>query len=209
MAQRGYAVVSISYQLTMQNLGFGCTTKSTDKIRAFNKASEDISFAVKYILENKNKFNIDEDKIILAGSSAGAEAVLNLAYVYNNKILPKRFKFAGVISMAGAIISLKNINNKKAIPTQLFHGTKDKLVPYNIAPHDYCKKKDKGYLILYGSKAIANKLNKLNEPYYIYTIKKGDHSWAGRPMYECVNDMIDFIYFDVLKKRKRQIDITM
>ncbi|QNM85957.1 alpha/beta hydrolase [Polaribacter pectinis] len=205
LAERGYAVASISYRLTMQKLGFGCATNFKDKINAFNFASEDISYAVKFILDNKKKFNIDSKKIILVGTSAGAEAILNLVYVYNNKILARNFKFAGVISMAGAIVSTENITLKNAIPTQLFHGTKDKLVPYNIAPHHYCNKKDKGYLMLYGSKAISEKLNSLKKPFYLYTIKDGDHSWSGRPMQECTEEIIDFLYYDVLKNNKRQI----
>ena len=109
MAERGYAVASISYQLTMQKLGFGCNTKATDKINAFNTASNDISYAINYLIKYKGRFNINPEQIILMGSSAGAEAVLNLAYVQNNKILRKKFKFAGVISMAGAVISLDRI----------------------------------------------------------------------------------------------------
>ncbi|TMM31937.1 alpha/beta hydrolase [Polaribacter aestuariivivens] len=209
LAERGYAVASISYRLTMQKLGFGCNTSSEDKIEAFNNASEDISYAIDYILKNKRKFKIDSSKIILIGTSAGAEAILNLAYIYDNKILPEDFKFAGIISMAGALISLEKITSKNAIPMQLFHGTDDRLVPYNIAPHHYCNEKDKGYLMLYGSKAIADKLKKIDKSYYLYTIKNGDHSWSGRPMQECFNEIIDFLFYDVLKKENRQAEIEV
>lgn len=209
LAARGYAVASISYRLTMQRLGFGCNTNATDKINAFNSVSEDISYAVSYLLKHKRKYNIDTKKIILVGTSAGAEAILNLAYVYDNKILPKDFKFAGIISMAGAITSLDKININNAIPTQFFHGTKDALVPYNTAPHHYCKETDKGFLLLHGAKAIANKLKDLNKPFYLYTIKDGDHSWSGRPMQENRKEILDFLYFDVLKNKKRQINFTL
>ena len=209
MAKRGYAVASISYQLTMQKLGFGCNTKAKDKIDAFNTASNDISSAINYLLKYKKKFNINPDQIILMGTSAGAEAVLNLAYVYDSKILSKEFKFAGVISMAGAIITLDNITAETAIPTQLFHGTDDKLVPYNIAAHHYCDKNSAGYLKLYGSKAIANKLKDIDKPFYLFTIKKGDHSWSGRPMYQCRKEIVDFLYYDVLKSNQRQTEIVI
>ena len=209
MAARGYAVASISYRLTMKELGFGCATKATAKKNAFNAASEDISLAVKYLLKRKNKFRLNTNNIILIGSSAGAEAILNLVYVYNNKILPDDFKFAGVISMAGALSSLENITHKTAIPTQLFHGTADPLVPYNIAPHHYCDSEDAGYLMLYGSKAIAHKLKSIKASFYLYTIEKGNHSWSGRPIYQCSKEMIDFLYYDVLKKEKRQIEVIL
>ncbi|WP_339662498.1 carboxylesterase family protein [uncultured Polaribacter sp.] len=206
MAGRGYAVASVSYRLTMQNIGFGCATNSTDKINAFNDASEDISLAVKFIIDHKEKYNIDARKIILIGTSAGAEAILNLAYVYNNKILPSDFKFAGIISMAGAVTTIENITHQNAIPTQLFHGINDKIVPYNVASHHYCSKKSEGYLVLYGSKAIADKLKNIGKSYYLYSVKKGDHSWSIRPIIYSKPEIIDFLYYDVLKQSKRQIE---
>nr|WP_036841449.1 carboxylesterase family protein [Polaribacter sp. Hel_I_88] len=209
MAERGYAVASISYQLTMKKLGFGCNTKSSDKINAFNTASDDIIQATNYLIKYKERFNINPNQIILMGTSAGAEAVLNLAYVYTSKTLSKEVKFAGVISMAGAIITLDNITTKTAIPTQLFHGTNDKLVPYNVAPHHYCDKNSVGYLKLYGSKAIANKLKEIDKSFYLYTIKKGDHSWSGRPMNQCRKEIVDFLYYDVLKKNNRQTETAI
>lgn len=207
LTQRGYAVASISYRLTMKRKGFGCNTNADDKINAFNIASEDISFALQYLLKKKRKFNVNADKIILVGSSAGAEAVLHLAYVYQNSILPKDFKLAGIISMAGALISLDNINEKTAIPTQFFHGTSDTLVPFNAAPHHYCSKNDVGYLPLFGAQAIANQLKSLNKSYYLYTVKNGDHSWNSRPMYQCRTEILDFLYFDVLQQKNRQTEI--
>jgi para-nitrobenzyl esterase len=209
MAARGYAVAAISYRLTRKKLGFGCATKSEDKIIAFNEASKDISAAVRYLLNKSSEFRINTNKIVLIGSSAGAEAVLNLVYVYNDKTLPKSFKFAGVISMAGALTSVENITTETAIPTQLFHGTKDQLVPYNTAPHHYCNTNDAGYLLLFGSKAIANKLKKITAPYYLYTIDEGDHSWASRPMFQCTKEIVDFLYYDVLHRNNRSIERTL
>jgi len=205
MAQQGYAVAAISYRLIMKGIGFGCTTNADLKINAFNEVSKDISYAVKYFLKRNKKLKIDPSKIILVGSSAGAEAVLNLAYVYDNKILASDFKFAGIIAMAGATISVDKITTDTAIPTQLFHGIKDNLVPYNIASHHYCNIDAKGYLPLYGSKAIADKLKAINKPFYLYSIKDGDHSWNARPIYQCKNEIIDFLNYDVLQKKSRQI----
>ncbi|QXP69308.1 carboxylesterase family protein [Polaribacter sp. R2A056_3_33] len=208
MVQYGYSVASISYRLTMKGKGFGCATNSSLKIAAFNEVSKDISYAVKYLIAHKNKFKIDIDNIILVGSSAGAEAILNLAYVYDNKILNKNFKFAGIIAMAGAITSIDNITSDNAIPTQLFHGVKDNLVPYYIASHHYCKLASPGYLNLFGSRAIANKLKAINKPYYLYSIKEGSHNWNSKPIYECTKEIIDFLYYDVLKRNNRQIETT-
>ena len=208
MAKNGFAVASISYRLTMKKLGFGCNTEASLKKEAFIKASEDISYATKYLIDNKKKFNIDTTKVILVGSSAGAEAILNLAYVYENKILEEEFKYAGVIAMAGAITSIEKISTKRAIPTLLFHGTKDKLVPYNVAPHHYCKKNKKGYLQLYGSKAIANKLKELNTSYNLYTIQNGNHSWNSKPMFVYFREMISFIDHQILQSKYQQKEVV-
>ncbi|GAA4975665.1 alpha/beta hydrolase [Algibacter aquimarinus] len=209
IAKRGYAVASISYRLIMKKLGFSCNTKAKDKIEAFNTASEDISYAVKYILENNSLFKINPDKIIISGTSSGAEAVLNLAYVYKNKILPRKFKFAGVIGMAGAITTLEYIDDSRAIPTQLFHGTNDNKVPYHIAAHHYCNEKDDGYLMLYGSRAIADRLKGLGKSYYLFSIHGGTHSWSGMPMHRCVSEVVDFLYYDIVKNSNRQTERTI
>lgn len=209
MAKKGYAIASISYQLIMKKKGFGCNTKTKDKIEAFDTAAEDISHAVKYIIKNDAIFNINEEKIVISGTSAGAEAVLHLVYVYDNKILPKKFKFAGVIGMAGAIISLDQIGKEKAIPTQLFHGTNDNLVPYHIAAHHYCTPESKGYMMLYGSRAIADRLKGLGKSYFLFSVNGGTHSWSGIPMYRCIMEVTDFLYNDVLNDGKRQTERTI
>lgn len=209
IAQRGYAVASISYRLIMKKLGFDCNTKTKEKIKALNTASEDISYAIKYFIENETTFNINPEKIVLSGTSSGAEAVLNLAYVYKNRILPKKFELAGLISMAGALTTLEHINIESAIPTQLFHGTNDNKVPYHIAAHHYCNENDDGYLILYGSKAIANRLKGLGKTYYLFSINGGTHSWSGMPMHLCVSEVVDFLYYDIINARKRQTERTI
>jgi para-nitrobenzyl esterase len=127
-AARGYAIAAISYRLTRKKLGFSCATKSEDKIIAFNKASKNISAAVPYLLNKNSKFKINTHKIVLIGTNTVAEAILNLVYVYTDKTLPKSLKFAGVISMTGALTSLEKMTTKTAIPTQLFQGTKEQLV---------------------------------------------------------------------------------
>ncbi|MGQ1946157.1 alpha/beta hydrolase [Geofilum sp. OHC36d9] len=198
LAQRGYAVASVSYRLTMKGIGFGCDVDADQKLAAIDSASYDVSLAIKYILDDAKEFHIDKNKVILAGSSAGAETVLNMVYVYENEILPSGFKYAGVISMAGAVTTLDKINCDTAIPTQLFHGTGDKLLPYDIAPHHYCNSNDKGHLMLYGSKPIAERLKGLGASYYFYSVCGGSHSWAGLPMSRSFDEIIDFLYHDVV-----------
>ena len=192
MALNGIAFASISYRLTMKKTVFGCNVPSNLKIKAFDDAAKDIRRATDFLISNNDDLNFDASNIILMGSSAGAEAVLHLAFVQKNNIQPD-FNFAGVIAYSGAISTLENISAETAIPSLLFHGVKDKLVPYDVAPHHYCKKNSKGYLTLFGSKAIADKLAEIDKSYILFTITNGDHSWNYKPMVYYRQEIIEFI----------------
>ncbi len=210
LAARGYAVASVSYRLTMKDVGFGCDIKAEDKKKAIEDASSDVMRAVEHILYHDSTFEIDKRKVILLGSSAGAETVLNLAYMTDYSNVLKDFQFAGIVSMAGALIDINAINAENKIPTQLFHGTGDPTVPYNVAPHHYCPGNDPGYLMLYGGSAIAERLKGLGEAYYLYSITGGSHDWAGKPFNFCFNEIIDFLYNDILYPGvKRQTERTI
>jgi acetyl esterase/lipase len=211
MAKKGYAVVSISYRLTMKGKGFGCDQTAQNKIKTFQAAAQDIRMATKYILDQQQQWGISPDKIVLAGSSAGAEAVLHAAYWKlsdlppNTTVLPDNFRYAGVISMAGALVDLQLITESTAIPTLMFHGTCDNLVPYATAPHHYCQPGNPGYLILHGARSIADRLHDLGMPYYLFTICNGAHEWAGKPLTANRHIVLDFMYNDILRKSYRQI----
>lgn len=215
LAKRGYVAISMSYRLTMKKAGFGCDVPAADKIQTFKKAGEDISRAVAYLQQNAQQYGIDMDRIVLAGSSAGAEAVIHAAYwkdtyIYEgDQILPKTFHYAGVISMAGALKDVNMITADNAIPTQLFHGTCDNLVPYAMAPHHYCPSDSPGYLLLYGGGSIADRLDQLDKSYYLVTACGGGHEWAGKPMSANFNDITDFLYYDVMLHKDRKTNRTI
>lgn len=210
-AKKGYTVASISYRLTMKGKSFSCDQAAQNKIRTFQAAAQDIRQATKYILDRQVEWGIDPAKIVLAGSSAGAEAILHAAYWKqedlppNTVALPAGFRYAGLISMAGAIVNLQLINETTAIPSLFFHGTCDNLVPYATAPHHYCQAGDVGYLILHGARSIADRLQDIGKPYYLFTICNGKHEWAGRPLTANRHTMLDFMYHDILRRSYRQI----
>jgi poly(3-hydroxybutyrate) depolymerase len=204
LAGYGYVCASISYRLTRKDIptGFGCDCPATDKLNTFQAAVQDLQDATFFLIERRESFSIDPQRIILAGSSAGAETVLNTAYqppmCYGLDSGP--VSYAGVISMAGAIPDTVKIYPESAIPSLLFHGTCDDLVPYATAPHRYCKKEQPGYLLLYGSWSIADKLAKLHVPYWLYTTCGGGHEMAGKPMTEYFDVITKFCYDFVIQK---------
>jgi hypothetical protein len=81
----------------------------------------------------------------------------------------ERFKIAGVVSMWGGVTDLTMLDNNR-IPTLLFHGTADNIVPCNegLPFKDTMGKPIHGFLSLfgkiYGSEPIYAKLKSLNVP---------------------------------------------
>ena len=208
LAQRGYVAGSITYRLTRKGTetAFGCDCPAVDKLNTFNKAVEDIQDATFFMIKNRDKMGIDPQKIILSGSSAGAEAVLNAAYQppYCYDLDSGPVSYAGVISMAGAIPDTSRIYKGSAVPSLLFHGTCDNLVPYASAPHHYCKESQPGYLILHGAYTISEKLKKVGTPYWLYSYCNAAHEIAGNPMTANFNEIIDFCYSFILNNGTEQ-----
>ena len=184
-AQNGIASATITYTLYMKGKSFGCDGILSEKIRAIQIAANQTWLATSFFLENHEIFNIDTAEIFIGGSSAGAETVLHAAFwdqdemgLYPQK-LSASFKYAGVISGAGAIADINLINEETKIPILFSHGTDDKLVPYAIAPHHYCKTTDSDYLMLFGAFSIFQKLLELNESAYLMSYNGGGHEHSG------------------------------
>ncbi len=208
LSRHGYVVSSITYRLLRQGkeTAFGCNCPAVDKLNTFNEAVEDLQDATFFMIKNRQKFGIDPQKIILSGSSAGAETVLNTAYQppYCYGLDSGPVSYAGVISMAGAIPDTARIFKESAVPSLLFHGTCDNLVPYASASHHYCKQSESGYLILHGAYTIAGKLKKLGTPYWLYTYCNAAHEIAGKPMTSNLNEILDFCYSYIVNKGTEQ-----
>lgn len=189
----GFIGVSISYRLLRKGskTGFGCKCSKEEKLFTFAKAAEDFLDATNYIIQNSDSLHINSEKIIAGGSSAGAEAVLSAVYMKDYFIedttIYDNINYAGVISFAGAMVDEEFITKENAVPTILFHGTKDSIVPFSKAPHHLCKLNDKGYLILNGSEVIFMRLEKLNTSYYLFRVEGGQHEVASIPFHELDN----------------------
>lgn len=209
MAGYGYVAVSMSYRLSRKNTatGFGCDCPAEDKINTFIGAIQDIQDASYFLIEHREQFGINPQKVILAGSSAGAEAALNAAYqppmCYGLDSGP--VSYAGVISMAGAIPDTVVIYEESVVPSLFFHGTDDNLVPYATAPHRYCEKGQPGYLILNGPETIVQKLDKLNASYWLHTTCGGAHEISDLPMTEYFDIITEFCQRFVINGEKESV----
>ncbi|MCK0124625.1 alpha/beta hydrolase [Gelidibacter sp. F2691] len=204
-AERGYIGVLISYRLTRkgQATGFGCDCPKADKLATFKSAAIDFLDAAKFIYENKALLGADVSKIIAGGSSAGAEGMLNAVYMreYFVDDLKKydRVKFAGVFSLAGAMVNADYVTKENALPSVFFHGTADNLVPFASAAHHTCKPEKKGYIMLDGSATIVDRLLELQMPYYLYKVVGGKHELSSIP-FDQMDGVFDFFKQTISKK---------
>src|SRR5690606_12799832 len=155
MAKMGYTVASLSYRLSRKGkaTGFGCDCPTQEKIKTIKMSGEDVLDALHFIKNKNDEFKVDFDRVVLIGSSAGAEAVVNLAYMRGSDLYKDLnygdLEFAGVLSFAGALLELDDLTAENAVPAMFFHGMKDRLVPYDVAAHHYCAEDAAGYLKLY------------------------------------------------------------
>ncbi|AWH84589.1 esterase [Flavobacterium album] len=198
-ASKGYAVASISYSLYMKGKNFSCGGTIPEKIKAIQIAANQLQQAVVFFISNKDTYNIDPSKIFISGSSAGAETVLHAAFwdktmmqLYPGR-LPEGFKYAGIISGAGAIMDINLINKNTLVPVMLFHGSCDKTVPYGTAAHHYCPTNSSGWLMLFGSYSIYNHMLGLNGSTHLVTYCGGEHDYSDMLFAKGQQTIIDFM----------------
>lgn len=199
LAREGIVVATIDYRLGLRNLkpDMGIVEMVGAMSNAVHIAVEDIYSATLYILDNAEEWDVDPTKIMLSGSSAGAIASVEAEWMRCNghqlsSVLPHDFRYAAVVSCAGAIFSTDGRPKfeSQPAPMLLFHGSSDSNVPYNRA--------SVFGVGFYGSKYIAKQLDKLDSPYMFYSAEYVDHSLAATPLiYQC--DLImqfirDYVY---------------
>jgi len=214
LAKRGYHVFVLKYRLYLKGKDFGCGMATPEKLKAINWAVEDAVDATQFLIDNAAKLGIDTAKIFISGSSAGAEAILNLVYNpfkrKNDKryALFDRFSYAGTMSFAGAVLDINTINKNTWIPTLLMHGTNDQLVPFGTAAHRFCKATDLGWMMFFGSYTIYEEAKKNKFPLILYTYPGGGHE-VSNYMFRRFQEMDDFMRAAVNKRIKGAKEIIV
>ncbi len=174
-AKRGYVAFNINYRLGLNILS------SYSGERAVYRGVQDGSAAIRYVREHHEELGVDPEKIFIWGSSAGSFIGLHLAFSdederpestygggndpdlgcidcegndYIQNSLPN-----GLVSCWGAIGNLDWIDLDENIPTIMFHGSLDPIVPFNSGfPFTI----DIALPFVYGSNLIHDRLNELN-----------------------------------------------
>lgn len=138
---------------------------------------EDIYAATAWLVRHADEYNIDPDKIVLSGSSAGAINSMNAEYYICSghelakANLPESFNYAGVIPMAGAVYLTGKDDtelrwNKKPCPMCFFHGTADPLVTFDV---------ERGARHGFGPNYVSKQLYTMDVPYMFNEYRDGDH----------------------------------
>ena len=203
-ARRGYVAIAMEYRL-----GLNILSASSGE-RAVYRGIQDASALIRYLREFHDELNIDPNHIFFWGSSAGSFIGLHLSYIEDSERPESTFEGAfspdlgcidcqgndyshsnkpnALIATWGAIGNLDYIDEYENVPTALFHGTLDIVVPY-----------DQGYPFtlnitlpqVYGSSKISEKMTDLginhlltieqNQPHEYYGATNGNFLFGSDP----------------------------
>ena len=206
LANEGIVVVSIDYRLGLKTLpadgGIVAMIGAFDN--AVTIAVEDIYAATNYVCDNAQEWGVDTWMIMLSGTSVGAISVVQAEWMRCNgderaAVLPDGFRYAGIVSCAGAIFSIDGRPRFDSMPApmMLFHGTSDSNVPY-----DHASMFGVGF---YGSAYIVKQLDKLDASYWFYSAEYVDHTLAGTPLIDQCDLIMQFILDFVYDGRRMRI----
>jgi acetyl esterase/lipase len=206
-ANKGFVVVSIDYRLGMKDQSAPGLLNYKPLQNAISLAVSDLYSATNFLLENADELYIDPSLIIISGSSAGAITVLQADYEERDNhssadILPEDFHYAGVISFAGGIFSTEGLPSytQKPAPTLFFHGSADRLVPFD--------KKRLFHIGMFGSNSLVKRFKQERYPYMYYRIEDTGHEVSESPMNEFLPEIEKFITDLILDRKQLMIDIS-
>lgn len=204
MADNGYRIVSIDYRLGLKGYDKVGVGQVNQLEHAIHIAVEDMVSATRYLIDNAETIGIDPDNIVISGSSAGAITAMQTNFETSNRTslaaeLPEGFRYAGVISFAGAIFSRqgKLQYEQEPAPTLMLHGTKDSVVPYT-----QIKIFNLGF---FGSSKVAERFKKFGYTYCIYRYQEHNHEIATA-MFQTIPEQLMFIETNIMKGSRLCID---
>ena len=198
--KKGFAVANIEYRLTGQ-----ATAPA---------AVEDTRCALIYLIKNATQLNIDKNKIIIMGGSAGGHLALMGGLLGNDHRFDKNCPYSGEIKVA-AIIDKYGIADvwdwgygpvitSKSATRWLGKFSNDQVFAQSVSPIHYITEKSPPVMIIHGdkdpivpyqqSKDLHEKLLKAGVKTTFITVEGGLHGKFSKiKNYEINNAILDFI----------------
>ncbi|MEO8711199.1 MAG: alpha/beta hydrolase [Parafilimonas sp.] len=189
----GYVAASIDYRLdsSIDAATDPCSIDTGITQRAVYMSVQDARAAMRFMVANASKYNIDTSKIFLDGNSAGAVTILNSYYLTQtdfNKIIPgieaelgginnadnsltNTFHIIGMAANSGCLPNPEYITSSNAVPTILFHGGEDSVIPVQQGHAYYCP----STMYVYGSKILYARFLQLGVAAVIHIDPTGGH----------------------------------
>ena len=203
----GFKVITIDYRLGLKGSNKVGIAQVNVLDAAIHMAVEDLFSATNFIIENADQLGVDPANLVISGSSAGAISVMQAEYELANRtrwaeVLPEDFRYAGVMSFAGAILSREGkVDYKNApAPTLILHGTADKVVNYK-----QIKLFNLGF---FGGGKLVERFEKFGYNYNMYHFLGNGHIIANS-MEDTLDLQLSFIERNVMNKEARIIDAVV
>lgn len=140
IAEKGFAVISINYWLTLKHQKFPGPGSNYSKgippgkrfppgkEMAIQNASADLVLVLKWVKKYAKRYNLDISKVALSGGSAGGMTVLYTAYASGQDVLPVK----AVVNLWGALADV-TVVKPGAPPVLTYHGDQDKLINVDLS----------------------------------------------------------------------------
>jgi len=215
LAKCGYLVASIDYRL-----GFKLTPSDIEQ--SAYRAIQDAHAALRFLSHNAKGLGIDPAQVYVGGTSAGAVASMNVAFMDNDE-RPERiledskaglltkiedsgnkytetFEIKSIANLWGAVADLNILDTDEKISVLSIHGTADEIVPFE---NDYPFRNSLmvNRLVMdkmYGSKSIHDRLKIQGNRTRLIALEGLGHE-PELETYNTLNQYMDTITYQVAK----------
>ncbi len=205
LSEAGYSVASVACREIPAWQKAGSKFIAEELSGAVTSLSEDVCAATRYLVDNAEALGVDPKAFVLAGASTGAVTALQTEWELCNggraaSLLPAGFRFAGIISFAGALAEGSTRYSTAPAPTMLLHGTADKVIGYSQTRL--------GKMKLPGSSTLAQEFASKGYSYWILRFEGLGHE-VSESMDENLPEVLRFLECNVAGGGKRIVDATV
>ena len=192
-AQSGFVGVSINYRLdeNIDDASDPCSIDSETEHESVYMAVQDARAALRFMIANASKYNIDTSVIFLNGNSAGAVTILNSYYLTQQEFnildpslesklggidnadnnLMNTYSVTAIAANSGCLPNPDDITSSNARPTIFFAGGLDSVIPIDQGHAYYCP----STTYLYGSRTLYARMQQLGQPAVLHVDPEGGH----------------------------------